>query len=66
MYLIIGHRDYALYCDDLDLQLCWRHAQEKPPVTTTEFTNLAEVIIGEEDLEKPTTPEEGRRIRDVL
>ena len=42
----------------LDLQVCWMQAQEKPPVTISEFADLAQVIMEEEGLETPATTRE--------
>jgi hypothetical protein len=54
----VGRNDYSRECDDTDLQLCWQYACEKPSPTSTEFTNLAEIIIEEEHLQMPETPKE--------
>jgi hypothetical protein len=46
-----GFRDYSSECDTVDLDLCWQYASDKPTSNIPEFTNLAEIIIEEENLQ---------------
>jgi hypothetical protein len=55
----IGCEDYSKKCYHGDLQLAWLYAQDKPPPTATEFTNLAKIVMEEENIEMPQNPEEG-------
>lgn len=55
---IIGHENYSCDYDDQDFQLCQQIACDKPQPTIQEFMDLAEIVMEEENLDMPTTPQE--------
>ena len=57
-HLCSGLEDYSHECDDTDIQLCWQYACQKPPSNSPEFFTLAEILIEEENLQLPATPNE--------
>ncbi len=54
MIFCVGLQDYSILCDPADLDLCWKHAYEKPHTnSSTEFVNLANILMEEENLIVP-------------
>ena len=51
---ITGYQDcsYATFSDD-DLREAWNYACIKPDPTSTQFANLASIIMREENIERP-------------
>ena len=54
----IGHEDYSCNCDNQDFQLCQQIACDKPEPAIQEFMDLAKIVMEEENLDMPTTPQE--------
>ncbi len=58
MIFCLGLQDYSILCDPANLDLCWKHAYEKPPTYSTEFVNLANILMEEENLIVPANAEQ--------
>lgn len=57
-YNLLGHEDHSCDYDGLDVQLCQQMACDKPEPTIPEFTDLAKIVMEEENIDTPTTPQE--------
>ncbi len=54
LHIFVDLQDCSTICDPADLDLCWKHAYEKPPTTSAEFVNLANILMEEENLIVPS------------
>lgn len=46
----LGYEDYGCGVDSQDVMLCWEYAADKPAPVPSEFTDLADILMDENNL----------------